>query len=369
MPATNHPIRFILILLIFSIAAAGCGVSAEMLALNRTAVQDLKVETHPWYHKKHHVDKEISGFRNIWGPQEKPWFFRVMAYFIFRSSVVPRSKPTPFRAMTGEDLRKPFTKYRVHWLGHATTLIRMKGHNVLTDPVYSYRVSPVSFAGPHRLVKVPLPLEKLPPIHTVIISHNHYDHMDEATIRALHKKHKPLFLVHRKSRDLLLSWGVTRVMELDWWQYVDHRGLRFHSTPTKHFSSRGAFDRDEVLWGSWYIEDKANDTRIYFAGDTAYAAFFKEIRERLGAPDLAILPIGAYKPGWIMKHVHVTPDEAMQAFVDLGAREFFGIHWGTFELADELLHQPPLDTRAAARKRGIDEARIGLPPVGGDLGR
>jgi L-ascorbate metabolism protein UlaG (beta-lactamase superfamily) len=179
-------------------------------------------------------------------------------------------------------------------------------------------------------------------VDVVLLSHDHYDHLDAASIRALRARFDPLFLVPLGVDRRLRRWGIERIVAADWWQYVDISGWRFHCTPAQHFSGRGLWDRNTTLWAGWYIipRDDASIPRLFFAGDTAYAAHFSACRERLGAPDVACLPIGANRPRRIMRPVHMNPDEALQAFYDLNARRLIPIHWGTFDLADEPVQAP-----------------------------
>jgi N-acyl-phosphatidylethanolamine-hydrolysing phospholipase D len=242
------------------------------------------------------------------------------------------------------------------WVGHATTLIQFEGRNILTDPIFSERCSPVSWAGPKRAVPPSPSFENLPPIDFVLISHNHYDHFDKPTIKRL--GNRPRYFVPLFVGKLLRNLGIAneRITELDWWQSVEFDGLQFHCTPTQHFSGRGLHDRDQTLWCSWTVIGEHQ--RFYFGGDTGYYPGFKEIGEKLGPFDLAILPIGAYLPRWFMSPVHVEPAQSAQAFLDLRAEQMLAIHWGTFDLADEPLDEPPRLLRAATDSLGIDAAQV-----------
>lgn len=246
-------------------------------------------------------------------------------------------------------------------INHATVLIQMDGVNFLTDPLYSDRASPFSFAGPKRGRDPGIKLEDLPPIDYVLISHNHYDHLDLETLKILRDKHDPKFFAGLGDDTLLKENGITNVVGLDWWEESATGPLKIQYVPAHHWSARGLFDKWDCLWGGYYV--KGSKT-VYFAGDTGYAGFFKLLKERLGSPDVALLPIGAYEPRWFMKPAHMNPEEAVQASLDLGARQSIGIHYGTFQLTYEGIDAPPLALTEALRAKGIDAARFIAPEFG-----
>jgi N-acyl-phosphatidylethanolamine-hydrolysing phospholipase D len=250
----------------------------------------------------------------------------------------------------------------VTWVGHSTLLIQLEGVNLLTDPHWSPRASPLSWAGPRRLSPPGLPFEQLPPIHLVVISHDHYDHLDLATVRRLAVVHDPLFVVPLGLKRWFAEQGLTRVQELDWWQEHEARGLRLVCVPAQHFAQRTPWDGNRRLWATWAVLGATR--RFYFGGDTGYFAGFRQIGERLGPFDLVALPIGAYLPPEIMRPVHVSPEETVQAFEDLRGRTLLGVHWGTFALADEPLDEPPLRMLAEARRRGIPAERAWILALG-----
>ncbi|HEX4872411.1 MAG TPA: MBL fold metallo-hydrolase [Nevskiaceae bacterium] len=261
----------------------------------------------------------------------------------------------------------------VTWIGHASFLLQMGGLNLVTDPVFSERASPVAFAGPRRQQAPGLSLAQLPRIDAVLISHNHYDHLDVATVRALAAQTggSPLFLVPLGLKDWLAAEGITHAVELDWWQSHRVGGVRFTLTPVQHWSARGAFDRRATLWGGWAV--LAPELHAYFAGDTGYSPDFLDTRVFFAAEqdaaqgggfDLALIPVGAYEPRWFMREQHVNPEEAVQIHLDLGAKRSIGMHWGSFELTDEPLDQPPRDLAAARAARGVSEADFGLLAIG-----
>ncbi|MCX8071742.1 MAG: MBL fold metallo-hydrolase [Candidatus Binatia bacterium] len=236
----------------------------------------------------------------------------------------------------------------VTWIGHSTFLVRMEGVTFLTDPIFSSRASPVSFAGPRRLQPPGIPLKELPPVDFVTISHDHYDHADLPTWKELARRNV-LFLVPLNMGELVHSLG-GRFVALDWWQSVEVKNVRVHCVPAQHFSGRGLTDQHRRLWAGWVVEGKHR--KFYHAGDTGYFPGFKEIGERLGPIDLAAVPIGAYDPPSIMRFVHMNPEEAVQAARDLDARRVLAMHWGTFDLTDEPLEEPPQRFRAAAVRLG-----------------
>ena len=238
------------------------------------------------------------------------------------------------------------------WIGHSTFLIKKSGIVILTDPVFSDRASPFKNIGPKRLIPPAIPLNKLPKINFVTVSHNHYDHLDEYSIRQI-SKHQPnvKFLVPLGLRRLLIEWGVADVIELDWWQSVIVKGVTFQPTPVQHWSKRSAFDRNKTLWAGWMTQWE--DFSFYFTGDTGYSDDFKEVSKRLGRPDLAAIPIGAYEPRAFMKSSHINPEEAVAVFKDLGARYAIAIHWGTFKLTLEKMDEPP-----RRLERAIESAEV-----------
>lgn len=255
---------------------------------------------------------------------------------------------------------------RVIMVGHATLLIQVGGLNILTDPVWSDRASPVSFAGPRRVTSPGIEMAALPPIDVILLSHNHYDHLDMASLRALHARHDPL-IVTPLGNDVIIhrQLPAARVLSGDWGDHFEIApGARAHIVPALHWPSRGPRDRRMALWGGFIVE--AAGKRVYFAGDTGYGTgnIFKSIGERFGAVDLAILPIGAYDPRWFMAAQHCDPEEAIQIFDDIGAKAAVGMHWGTFKLTDEQRDDPERRLAAALIVRGIDPRRfVALRPA------
>ena len=236
----------------------------------------------------------------------------------------------------------------VTWIGHSTMLVRMDGVTFLTDPIFSQRASPVGFAGPKRVVAPGVPLSELPPIDFVLVSHDHYDHADLASLSALAAR-GARFIVPLGLSQLIRDAGGTAT-ELDWWQDTTVHTVRIHCVPAQHFSGRSVADENSRLWAGWVVEGPTR--RFYHAGDTGYFDGFKEIGKRFGHIDLAALPIGAYDPPGIMRFVHLNPEEAVHAAVDLHARHVVAMHYGTFDLTDEPLDEPPRRFHAAAARIG-----------------
>jgi N-acyl-phosphatidylethanolamine-hydrolysing phospholipase D len=245
------------------------------------------------------------------------------------------------------------------WIGHATLLVQMEHLTFLTDPIWSERASPFSFAGPKRVVPPGVALDDLPPIDFVLVSHNHYDHLDTDTLRALAERNPRVrFIVPLGNADVLASEGIRNVTELDWGHEVQLGPVRIVCLPTQHWSGRGPFDARIALWGSYAVLGR--ERRFYFTGDSGYHPGFAEIGAAYGPFDLAAVPIGAYSPEAMMHAWHMSPEEAIRAGADLEARRLVAIHFGTFDLADEALDEPPRRFRAAALASGRsdDEALV-----------
>lgn len=341
-----------------------CGIPKKYIIKNADAVSGLEIKTYPWYSTVHHNKKK--GFHNIHkkhGNHSLPQIIRGHGKII-----KPKEKiPVPFVKPDPGELRLPPGKMRVTWLGQSSCLIQAEGRNILTDPVFSRTASPVSFAGPARKTGLPVSPEELPRIDVVVISHNHYDHFDKKSLLKLQKLFNPLFILPLGLRKKALSWGLTFAVELDWWQYLEYKGSRYSCVPAQHFSSRSVTDRDNTLWAGWFIYNIRTDTKLYFAGDTGYFPGFKEIRERLNPPDIALLPIGAYKPRWFMGEIHMDPEEALQACLDLEAGHLIPIHWGTFVMSAEPLSEPPEILRTISAEKGMAPDTIHILPVGGSF--
>ncbi len=240
----------------------------------------------------------------------------------------------------------------VTFINHATFLLRLAGMTVLTDPIFSQRCSPLSWAGPKRVRPPGLALDRLPRPDVVLLSHNHYDHMDLPSLRVLQARYAPRFITTLGNARALAGLGIA-ADELDWWQQAQAGPLRITATPARHFSARTPFDRNRTLWAGFMIESGGG--RVLFAGDSGAGPHWDDIRSRLGAPGLALLPIGAYEPRWFMAPVHMNPAEAVQAHLALGALLSVGMHFGTFQLTDEAIDAPLLALEAACNTAGLGE--------------
>jgi L-ascorbate metabolism protein UlaG (beta-lactamase superfamily) len=239
----------------------------------------------------------------------------------------------------------------VTWIGHATFLLQIGGVGVLLDPIWSERCSPVRFAGPRRARRPGQPLAALPGVDLLLVSHNHYDHMDLPTLRLVQARWAPAAATGLGNARHLAKAGIGAAVELDWWQTVALAGARVTYVPAQHFSSRGLHDRNRCLWGGFVIE--AGGAIVYFAGDSGYCPHFAEIAQRFPRIDLALLPIGAYEPRWFMSQQHMNPEEAVRAHLDLQPRRSLGMHFGTFQLTDEAIDAPPAALRDARDRAGL----------------
>jgi L-ascorbate metabolism protein UlaG (beta-lactamase superfamily) len=250
----------------------------------------------------------------------------------------------------------------ITFVNHATFLIQAAGVTILTDPMWSERASPFRRIGPKRVRAPGVPFDDLPAIDMVLLSHNHYDHLDVATLKRLRQRFTPAVLAAMGDGRLVAPLGFTRVHELDWWQQVrfsDTLAITF--VPAQHFSARGLFDRRKSLWGGYMIESRGR--RIYFGGDTGYSTHFANIRGRLGSPDIAMLGIGAYEPRWFMQDQHMNPSDAVKALSDCGAAQALAHHHGTFQLADEAIEAPVTALHAALDEMKIPHERfVALKP-------
>jgi N-acyl-phosphatidylethanolamine-hydrolysing phospholipase D len=308
----------------------------------------------PFHHRE-------NGFRNLTPGYDYPMAARFgrLVSDRFRGRV-DRGKAPVVVANDGRYLRDNGTHPTVTWIGHATTLVQLDGSNILTDPIWSDRPSPVPFAGPRRLVPPGLRFEDLPPVHAAVISHDHYDHLDLPTVRRLAREHGTRFFVPLRVGAWLRERGVENVVELDWWESADFRGLTFTCTPAQHSSGRWLHDQYRRLWASWVVGGETK--RLFFGGDTGYDDHMKEIGRRLGPIDLAILPIGGYKQYATGHPNHVNPEEALRLFQDVGGRLMLPMHWGTFDRNRESFREPPDRLLAAAAAQGLEERVLMLTP-------
>lgn len=298
-----------------------------------------------------------GGFRNPWVDQAVPGFGSLLKWMLVHRTTRPRPKdpdPSVFVRVAPSFVapRAPAPQLTITWVGHASLLIQLHGRNILADPMWSERASPVQFAGPRRWVAPGIAFDDLPPLDVVLQSHNHYDHLDDRTVRSLTRHHpQALWVVPLGLESFVRGRGADTVVELDWWQEHTIDTLRIAATPAMHFSARGFGDRGDTLWCGFTLT--ANDRRVFFAGDTGYHPEFGAIGSRYGPFDVALLPIGAYEPRWFMRYLHMNPEEAVDAFRALDARVMVPIHWGTFKLTDEAMDEPPVRARAAWAAAGL----------------
>ena len=237
------------------------------------------------------------------------------------------------------------------WIGHSTFLIKKNGVTILTDPIFSKRASPFRNIGPKRLIPPAIPLNTIPQIDYVTVSHNHYDHLDIHSLKKISKLHpEAIFLVPAGDLKLLKRKNISNAFEFQWWETFKKQNIEFTFTPVQHWSKRSLFDRNKSLWGGWYIKNK--DYSIYHAGDTGYSKDFIDTRLKLGAPKYAFIPIGAYDPEWFMAESHVNPEDAVQIMLDLEAEKAFGMHWATFTLTDEDTIEPKERLKKAVNENG-----------------
>jgi L-ascorbate metabolism protein UlaG (beta-lactamase superfamily) len=298
-------------------------------------------------HPEHHIGTKFRNLEAAFNPS-----FRDFLLWIFRRRPKswPRSvrnnphPPPPGSVASGE--------LAVTFIGHASFLLQFPGAAVLTDPIFSERASPVSWAGPRRVRQPGLTFLQLPRIDLVLLSHDHYDHMDVNALRRLREAFNPLFVTGLKNGPCLRALGIEQPVELDWWQ--SHRvnnNTNVTMTPTQHFSGRRPWGRNSTLWGGFILETEG--WRVYFAGDSGYAGHFREIGRRFPGIDLAFIPIGAYEPRWFMGPIHQNPAEAVRAHFDLGARQSIGMHFGAFQLTDEAIDEPPQWLERARAEKGL----------------
>ena len=304
----------------------------------------------------HHT---AEGFKNPWPGYEDRGLVDVLRWSVWDRirGNKPETKDSydfPVFENGGKFLRENKTELTITWIGHTSFLIQLDGVNILLDPVFSDRSSPVQWAGPKRYVKPGLKFEDLPEIDLVIISHDHYDHLDKNTIERL--GNRPFYLVPLGVGEFFRGMKIDHFEEKDWGDSISFNKLEIICTPAQHFSGRRGYDKNRTLWASWVI--KGHSAKIYFGGDSGYFPGYVEIGEQYGPFDIVILPIGAYLPRWFMSPMHMDPADAVQAYIDLKADIFIPSHWGTFDLADEPMDEPPHKLREAISKSSLDSTKF-----------
>jgi L-ascorbate metabolism protein UlaG (beta-lactamase superfamily) len=302
-------------------------------------------------------------FFNVAGPQArgtadvfKWWRTRVARSWPASVPVAPAPAPGPYA---------PEGRIAATLIGHSTFLIQIGRSSILTDPVFTTHAGPYGRLGPRRVRRPAHLIADLPPIDLVLVSHNHYDHLQPASLRELDTRFGPAFVTTLGNARLLRSIGLRRVSELDWWSRETIGDVDITSTPAQHFSARGPFDRNRTLWGGFGLRTAGKT--VYFAGDTGYARHFSDIRTRLPAIDAAFIPIGAYEPRWFMGPVHVDPAEAVRIHLDLEAKVSVAMHFGTFKLTDEGIDDPIAALIAARQAAGVDARAFVVPEFGATL--
>ncbi|KAI7877456.1 Metallo-hydrolase/oxidoreductase [Lichtheimia hyalospora FSU 10163] len=388
----------------FPIIASGAALS--LYQLSTMAQPTLVTRADKSTNRDHHNG---NGFKNPWESAHQQTPFETIKMLFenklgkAEAAITESSKPQTVEQMQWDIINTPSKAgddaVVVTWIGHACALVQVNGFNVLFDPIFSDRCSPLSFAGPKRYTEPPCKLDQLPRIDAVIISHNHYDHLDGPTIKTLANQYPDATFYVPLGNKAWFNGTVKQeqVIEMDWWDHATlsldaSRALKITCTPCQHFSGRGLLDRNKTLWASWCVEGIQDGKRrgnVYFGGDTGYRSVptgvgnkeydeeyldslphcpaFKEIGDKQGPFDLALIPIGAYSPRWFMSTIHCSPEDAVRVHEDVKSKRSIGIHWGTFVLTDEDVSEPPRRLRDAMKKRGHDEHDFSVLKLGETL--
>ena len=288
-----------------------------------------------------YIDHKMASFKEFW-----KWR---------KESTKPDPITFPLAKNDPQFLKDNKTEKTLTWIGHASFLLQIDSVNILTDPHLTKRASPVSFAGPSRTTPPGLGLKDLPSIDIIVISHNHYDHLDKQTLKQIIKQQQnkqPLILVPLKLKELIEGFGATNVKELDWWDNTKFQNLTIHSVPVQHWSNR-SFNTNKTLWCGWVIEN--SNYKAFFCGDTGYSKDFINIQKKFGYMDLSLIPIGAYAPRWFMKDHHCNVEEAIQIHQDLQSKHSVAMHWGTFQLTDEPMGEPTELLQSLSIKKNLSK--------------
>ncbi|MBI4964019.1 MAG: MBL fold metallo-hydrolase [Desulfomonile tiedjei] len=308
--------------------------------------------------KSHHT---ASGFKNPDSVDERGFTDLLRwQWERFRKGLPPKATYNfPPAKNDPQDLKSNSNKTTFTWIGHATILLQLGGKNILTDPQFSQRASPLQWIGPKRVIPPGLALRDLPRIDIVVISHDHYDSLDQPTIMDLYNREggrETIFFVPLGLKEWFRDLGITNVREMDWWDVQHADGLEIIAVPARHWSKRLLTPRNQTLWAGWVI--RSEGFSFYFAGDSGYAGIFEEIGRRLGPFDLSAIPIGAYEPRWFMRSSHMNPDEAVRVHLDVRSKKSVGIHWGTFVLSDEPLDEPPKRLEQARKSKNLPDGEF-----------
>ncbi len=305
-----------------------------------------------------------SRFFNPDGPKTKS----LWQVFLWKIKSDPPKWPEEVKNKTYSLTRIQNEKAVITFINHATFLVQLPNLTLLTDPIFVKRAGPFQSFGPVKRVRRPgLEFKDLPKIDVILISHNHYDHLSLEDLKLISQRDNPLVLTPLGDKKLLEDNGIKNIQELDWWMDYNVKDITFTFTPVQHWSARGAFDKNKSLWGGYFIKNK--DIKIYFAGDTGYTRFFKITKERLGSPDISLLPIGAYEPRWFMKDFHMNPEEAVRTHLDLESKLSFGMHFGTFKLTDEAYEAPLNDLKVELKKFKVSEEHFRVLDFGESFSR
>jgi len=306
---------------------------------------------------KHAKINHFNQYENNYLSEEKRSIKNSKIFSFFFKNIFFPPKKKKFKLMEIDKKIYNNDSSLLTWAGHSTFLLQFKNTNILIDPHFSMRASPFSYIGPKRYMPSVFNKNNLPRVDIVAISHNHYDHLDIKTLKIISKRFpEAIFLVPLGDKKLLLKNNIQNVKEFDWWENHKINGIKFIFTPVQHWSKRNFSDLNKSLWGGWWVE--SNNFKFLHLGDTGYTRDFIDIKKKLGKPDIAAIPIGAYKPRDIMMYSHLNPDEALKTFVDLEAKKAVAMHWGTFILSQEAVDEPINAIKSNLKNQGISESKF-----------